>query len=114
MLSLRLLINLVCVVALATGLYLVKYSVQDVQREADSLKRELAKEQESLHLLNAEWAYLNRPERLRELADRHLELAPMDSARINQTAVLPAAVPAQQTIEDSSLVRSISLQGEAR
>lgn len=59
--NIRLLIHMVCVAVLAIGLYMVKYSVQDVQRNVASLKTELAREKESLHLLNAEWAYLNRP-----------------------------------------------------
>jgi hypothetical protein len=113
MMNLRILVNMVCIAVLAIGLYLVKYSVQDVQREVSAMKRELAVERESLHLLSAEWAYLNRPDRLRRLADRHLVLAPLDSRQINNMAALPAAAHTDLDAP-SPLVRSVALSGEAQ
>jgi cell division protein FtsL len=74
----------------AFGLYLVKYTVQDMQREVAQLEAELKNEQESLHLLQAEWAYLNRPERLRVMAEKHLELAPFDTRKMMPIEALPA------------------------
>ncbi len=103
--NLRILINMVCVAVLAIGLYLVKYSVQDVQREVATLKRDLAVEKESLHLLNAEWAYLNRPDRLRQLADKHLDLVPLDSRQIDQVSVLPAAATADDAMPLAPMVQ---------
>ncbi len=113
MMNVRILVNMVCVAVLAIGLYLVKYSVADVQRDVVKMKTELASEKESLHLLNAEWAYLNRPDRLRELADKHLDLAPLDSRQINAMNAIPAAVPASET-EMSTMVHPASVRGEAR
>lgn len=79
----------------ALGLYLVKYWVQDVQVEVAQAEAELKKERESLHLLGAEWAYLNRPERLEKLSQRYLELTPLDSAQF----ISYQALPDTQTIE---------------
>lgn len=112
--NLRILVNMVCIAVLAAGVYLVKYSVQDVQRNVAVIKRDLAAERESLHLLKAEWAYLNRPERLRKLADRHLDLVPLDSRTINQVSVLPAAVTAQESVQSSDLIHTIATEGEQR
>ncbi len=112
--NLRILINMVCFAVLAMGVYLVKYSVQDVQREVAAVKRELAVEKESLHLLNAEWAYLNRPDRLRQLADRHLDLVPLDSKQINSVSVLPAAATMTEDAMPNSMVRNASLNGEVK
>lgn len=109
MMNARILINMVCVAVLAIGLYLVKYSVQDVQRNVASLKAELATEKESLHLLNAEWAYLNRPDRLRQLADKHLDLVPLDSRQIGQVSVLPAAATqSEDAAVASGMVHNVS------
>lgn len=109
--NIRLLIHMVCVAVLAIGLYLVKYAVQDVQRDVASLKTQLANEKESLHLLNAEWAYLNRPERLRALADRHLDLVPIDSRQIDRVNVLPVVMEAgQEAATRSPMVQEISDQ----
>lgn len=87
------LVYMACFAALSMGLYLVKYSVQNVQREVVAMKDNVAREKESLHLLKAEWAYLNRPDRLQRLASAHLDLVPLDAKKINDVAVLPAAAP---------------------
>jgi cell division protein FtsL len=84
-------ISMMCFAIAAFGLYIVKYAVQDVQRDVTTLQTEVKDERESLHLLNAEWAYLNRPERLHALADKHLDLQPLDSRKIQDVGVLPAA-----------------------
>ena len=112
--NIRILINMVCIAVLAIGLYLVKYSVQDVQREVASLKRNLSNEKESLHLLNAEWAYLNRPDRLRQLADRHLDLVPLDSRQIDQVNVLPAAATYEQPQIQRGMIQQVSAVSEGR
>lgn len=75
----------------AFGLYMVKFSVQNLQRDVRAVEVELAAEKESLHLLNAEWAYLNRPERLRALSERHLDMVPLDSQRIENVSLLQDA-----------------------
>lgn len=91
--SLRLntMICCICFAIAAYALYMVKFSVQNLQREVAATQAQLDAEKESLHLLNAEWAYLNRPERLRHLADAHLSLVPLDSRRIENMNLLPAA-----------------------
>ena len=109
--NVRVFIHMVLFAVLAIGVYLVKYSVQDVQRELAAMKTDLATEKESLHLLNAEWAYLNRPERLRQLADRHLDLVPLDSRQINQVSVLPVASLAAGAPATSTLLRHVSTSG---
>lgn len=83
----------------AFGLYLVKYTVADLKREVDLAEAQVKEEREALHLLNAEWAYLNRPERLRSLADAHLNLAPVQVQQIQPIQSLPAAydAPVQPT-----------------
>jgi hypothetical protein len=110
--NLRVLIHMVLFAVLATGVYLVKYSVQDVQRELAALKTNLATEKESLHLLSAEWAYLNRPDRLRQLADRHLDLVPLDSRQIDRVSVLPAAYTGDASPRLSPMVREVSSTSE--
>lgn len=87
------LIWMACFTVAAFALYMVKFSVQNLQRDVAVAEQELAQEKESLHLLNAEWAYLNRPERLRALAEVHLNLVPLDSARIENASLLQDAQP---------------------
>jgi hypothetical protein len=103
---------MVCFAALSMGLYLVKYTVQDVQRNVTQAKISLAVEKESLHLLKAEWAYLNRPDRLRQLADRHLDLVPLDSRQVGEIEVLPAAVRSDDTEMSRDMVQPAGLSVE--
>jgi cell division protein FtsL len=108
------LIYMACFAALAMGLYLVKYSVQSVQRDVATLKQQLASEKESLHLLNAEWAYLNRPERLSRLAGRHLDMVALDSRQITEMKAIPAAADTNGHAVSSPMVRSASHVMESR
>ncbi len=90
-----------CFAVAAFGLYMVKFSVQNLQRDVGVAEQALANEKESLHLLNAEWAYLNRPERLRALSQTHLDLVPLDSHRIENVSLLQDAVIEPSNISEA-------------
>ena len=55
----------------ATGysLFWITFEVEKLEEELVRLNREILREQETLHVLKAEWSYLNRPGRLENLAD---------------------------------------------
>ncbi len=61
------------IIGLAYWAYNENYATQEALRRVDKLQREIGQTQEKLSVLRAEWAYLNRPERLRELADLNFE-----------------------------------------
>ena len=58
----------------ALALYLVKYRVQDIKDDVDRLEAQLEAEDHAMRMLRAEWAYLNRPDRLQKLSDRYLKM----------------------------------------
>jgi hypothetical protein len=80
-------------VALAIGaaatLYQVKYEVRLLEQEARQLHQGVAREQQAIQVLNAEWAYLNQPARIQELAERYLDLKPIKAAQIGTVERLP-------------------------
>ncbi len=57
------------VFSLAFWAYRENYATQQVLKETQRLQNQIGRSQERLNVLRAEWAYQNRPERLRELAE---------------------------------------------
>lgn len=61
------------VMGLAFWAYRENYKTQAALDELQSLQQEVGASHARLNVLRAEWAYLNRPERLRELADLNFD-----------------------------------------
>jgi hypothetical protein len=59
----------VLVVVCATWAYRVNYATQEAMDRVADLQNDIADEREAIEVLDAEWAYLNRPDRLRELVN---------------------------------------------
>ncbi len=82
----------VLVVFAASGTYKVNYQVQAAEDRVASLQREIGRERSKIAVLGAEWAYLNRPERLRALAETYyneLRLMPIDASHFASISAVP-------------------------
>lgn len=85
----------VLVVLAASWTYNVNYKVQKAEARVASLTRAIDRERQSIAVLGAEWAYLNRPERLLALAETYyteLRLMPITAehfADVDQVAFPP-------------------------
>lgn len=73
----------------SVGLFLLKYEVGTLEDRLAGLNRDIYQNQQTIHVLKAEWSYLNDPDRLRELNDRHLGLTTVAPARVAQIDTLP-------------------------
>jgi hypothetical protein len=80
---------LIAAVLIGCGLYQLKYEVQAKEERLARLNRHIQAEQEAIHVLNAEWAFLNRPDRLADLANRHLKMTPVAPAQFGKVAAIP-------------------------
>jgi hypothetical protein len=78
-----------CTAAIAAGLFWVKYRVASLEDAYVARNAELLREQEAIHVLKAEWAYLNNPERLERLAGEYLDIRPLEGAQLVSLASLP-------------------------
>ena len=83
---------IVMVAICATWGYRVNYATQEAMNRVADLEDAIAAEREALTVLDAEWAYLNRPDRLRALVDANaaaLGLVPLDPAQYGEVAMVP-------------------------
>ena len=71
--SLFLIMTACLVMVLAVWAYRQNYETQATLREVRDLRAEIADLRERAGVLRAEWAYLNRPERLADLADLNFD-----------------------------------------
>ena len=79
------------VVVFATWAYRVNYATQEALDRLADLQARVAAEREAIAVLNAEWAYLNRPDRLRALVDRYadrLDLVPLAPEHFGEAAMV--------------------------
>ncbi len=83
---------LLLAVALAVVMLTVAHQVQGLEEELGSLQRETAAEQQKIHVLQAEFAFLSEPERLRRLASRYLGLVPVEPGQLTTFAALDQAL----------------------
>lgn len=74
--------------ALSLALFSLKYQVQDLEDEFVGLNRSILAERRAMHVLEAEWSYLNDPARLGALAARHLGLRPVESEQLGTLGTL--------------------------
>ena len=80
--------------AVGTGLFLLKYEVQGEEQRLHALHKDIVDTREEIHVLKAEWSYLNDPLRLKEQAERHLGLHPLKPGQMAAIDQVPMAVPA--------------------
>ncbi len=107
--------SIAAVVALAFWAYREGYDTRATSRDVARLQSEIGARHQELSMLRAEWAYLNRPDRLHALAEMNFErlaLMPLDAdhfAVVDQVAYpppapeWPAPVPAvelEEAVED--------------
>ena len=81
-------------ISLGLTLFVVKSQVQDLEGELVEYNRAITDERQALHVLKAEWSYLNQPSRLRQLADRYLGLTVVEPSQVGKAIdFFPQPVP---------------------
>lgn len=83
----RLVTSLVILIIVASGigLYQLKYKTQRLQQEVRALEAEMVADQAAIRVLEAEWTYLTRPDRVAALTKRYLALVPTEGQQVGLT-----------------------------
>jgi hypothetical protein len=94
MIRLRLMFWLVLVSATGFAMFGVKYQVQALEDELAGVNRATAAEDHEIRVLDAEWAYLTRPETLEAMNRQFLSLVPISTKQLRTTvADIPMRPP---------------------
>ena len=106
--SMIFLLTALAVIGLAVWAYRENYQTQASINESERLQQEIGEARARLSMLKAEWAYLNRPERLRDLAEINydrlqlLPLSPDQFGRVDQVVYPPLAIDFDGAVDVSS------------
>ena len=80
---------LAALVLAAADVYKIKYESTLQAEKVARLRAEVRREQEAIASLRAEWAKLDRPDRVQELAQRHLPLKTVETRQFDPLERLP-------------------------
>jgi cell division protein FtsL len=103
-------LNLFLVAVLATaaiGVYSIKYEATRQAERVSKLQRAIERERIAIGTLNADLAYLARPERIADLASRHLDLRPMAIDQMLKAKDLP-----ERPVEQDEIAKKLEGLGQ--
>jgi hypothetical protein len=78
--------------------YSIKYETLYHAEQVVKLKGKVQRERDAIAVLRAEWAHLNRPDRLQATVESHLDLKPMSVQQLARLADLPNRPPREDGI----------------
>lgn len=111
--SLIYVLTALAVFGLAFWAYRENYSTQRVLSDTRQLQRDIGAAKVRLSVLRAEWAYLNRPDRLRELADINFDRLGLLPLRPDQFgSILEVAYPSEPILPITNPIEVSSQQGD--
>jgi hypothetical protein len=71
------------------GVYQLKYQVQSLDGQLTRINREIVAEQDAIHVLKAEWSYLNQPHQIADMATKFLAVAPIGPRQMVTLSAVP-------------------------
>ena len=77
---------------LGTTLYQVKTSIDKRQRNLNNLELQISNAKRDIAVLEAEWAYISRPDRVMKLSNDLLQMTPIGQDRILELDSIPMRI----------------------
>ncbi|MBT4879946.1 MAG: hypothetical protein HOI80_05620 [Alphaproteobacteria bacterium] len=79
-------------ICISVALFHIKYRVLELEQELITVHKQIFKNEETIHILEAEWSHLNDPSTLQKLSQQLLKLKPISSNQIFAFNRLPYRV----------------------
>ena len=94
------------VLTIITGSLLFGFGqkAEDERHAILRLERQIKSEQQNMDILNAEWSYLNRPSRLRDLSEKQLKLKTVDNLPVIEDETVEYLSPPPPEVEETEQV----------
>lgn len=83
-------------VLIGVGTYWISHEVERLERRYASIQSEILDEQESIHVFQAEWSYLNSPARIEKLAKKYLKLQQIQPIQMASIDNIPTDTEAKR------------------
>jgi len=115
--SLFYVLSALAVMALAVWAYNENHKTQQAKAQVSELRREIHALREAISVQRAEWAYLNRPDRLRELVSMNfarLELMPLTGVQFGRIDEIVYPLPEPEPEPEPAFSDAIEVLGEIR
>ena len=90
---------LLAIAVAAHMLFEVEQEVRLLEDELADMDLAILTESDALRALQADWSYLNRPERLAALSEEHLSFLPMRPRQITEFSALPMRLDDDELLE---------------
>jgi hypothetical protein len=104
---------IVALIVAAAYVYDIKFEATMQAERLSSLRGEIRRERDAIAALRAEWAKLDSPGRIQELAQRHLPLKQLDQFQIDNLASLPERKKPPQPEELSDPIAALIGEADA-
>lgn len=102
-------ISVVLLVLIGIGVSRIKYEVVFLRKTVKTLATETEKSMDNIKVLEAEWSYLNSPERLKKLANKYLpEMKPIGVGQVMlYNKIIGSDLVATKTEENDSSFKTL-------
>ncbi len=80
---------MILIIGLGTGVFMIANRVQESEKKIDLLNESITQEHENMRVLEADWTFLNSPERLEKVAKQYFELTPGEGRQYASIASVP-------------------------
>lgn len=104
-------VTVLAVIALAAWAYRENHLTQQAMNDRSALEREIASLTTAITIQRTEWAYLNRPDRLRELVDvnfERLRLIPISADHFGRVDEVAYPLP---SIDEDGALNAVEISG---